>query len=424
MSQSMNGMEFYSSGISETDNLTCNNISCNNISSNGIVTNTLTSQQMNTTTIVATTFSGTTANIDSAIHVGIGEIIIYNGDIFIIVGNGNLIVSRHVKGELLDLGGNVLTSNIVANLNGLTYNVQNSLSRIINDSDDIVLGTTAESIIVPGLIDCYGEITCKKLNISFGSGASLDYYILSNLQGLTSNVESELKKTRSNSGLAVTSGINNTIFGNFSSPQLKTGSYNVSIGQDTLTDLVSGSNNIGIGYDAGKKITGSYNTCIGFESGQDITANYTQSVALGYQAKFDSSNQISIGTTNETTVIKGKLNVEKLSTFTLPVVCSATPTLSSHLVNKSYVDSFISPKVKFGQCRATTNTVNTVFFSTPFPVGSLPIVQLTVNYIGNGTLPGFVYLADYAYTYFAYGYLYNNAHAESLVLINWLAMIP
>ena len=87
MSQSMNGMEFYSSGISETDNLTCNNISCNNISSNGIVTNTLTSQQMNTTTIVATTFSGTTANIDNAIHVGIGEIIIYNGDI--IVGNGN-----------------------------------------------------------------------------------------------------------------------------------------------------------------------------------------------------------------------------------------------------------------------------------------------------------------------------------------------
>ena len=422
MSQSMNGMELYSSGISETDNLTCNNISCNNISSNGIITNTLTSQQMNTTTIVASNFSGTTANIDNSIHVGIGEIIIYNGDI--IVGNGNLIASRHLKGELLDIGGNVLTGNIVSNLNGLTYNVQNSLSRIINVSDEIVIGNTGENILFKGLIECNDEITCKKLNISFGSGASLDYTILSNLEGLTSNVESEIKKTRSNSGLSLTTGINNSIFGNFSSPLLKTGSYNVSIGQDTLTDLVSGSYNVGIGYDAGKKITGSYNVGIGYESGQDITANYTQSVALGYQAKFDSSNQISIGTTNETTVIKGKLNVEKLTTFTLPVVCSATPTLASHLVNKSYVDSFISPKVKFGQYRATTNNVNTVFFPTPFPVGSLPIVQLTVNYIGSGTIQGFVYVADYAYSYFAYGYLYNNAHAESLVLINWMAMIP
>jgi hypothetical protein len=111
-------------------------------------------------------------------------------------------------------------------------------------------------------------------------------------------------------------------------------------------------------------------------------------------------------------------------TFSSSPICAAIPTSSNHLVSKAYVDS-VMQKQKFGVYRGTSDREQTIFFPTPFPSGTIPIIQLTVVYSGVGSAPlGVIYLVDYANTYLTYGYMLNNVHAESSVAINWLAMIP
>jgi hypothetical protein len=53
MTQSMNGISFYTAGINDTDNLTVNNISCNNVSSNNISSNGIITNTINTTDLTA-----------------------------------------------------------------------------------------------------------------------------------------------------------------------------------------------------------------------------------------------------------------------------------------------------------------------------------------------------------------------------------
>jgi hypothetical protein len=243
MSQSMNGMSFYGNGISETDNIICNNLACNNISSNGILTNTLTSQQITTTALSATNLTGTSATLSGLItgqniHCKDGFIVCYNGDI--VADSGNL------RGKSLDLSGQILTIDIVENLKGLTKNVQNELSSLLES--------------------CLGSIT---------------------------------------------TGVRNYALGEYCMPALSSGSYNLGIGTDTLTSLLSGSSNIAIGRTAGLTIkSGNNNISLGRNSGQDpaysnLTIN--NSIAIGTNSLFYDSNQIILGTANETTIIKGQL---------------------------------------------------------------------------------------------------------------------
>jgi hypothetical protein len=546
MSQSMNGMSFYGNGISETDNITCNNLSCNNISSNGILTNTLTSQQITTTAINAASLTGTTATLSDSVHVGIGEIRIYNGDI--IAGNGNITATRHISGELLNLQGSVLTKALVDNLQGLDKNVkselnlirkncsnlgtdnlilgarggpnlnisssnnigigadtlpncengsqniaigQYALSNVYNSfncigigyqagenpatagttystmeksvaigyganfdkSNQIVLGTENETTLIKGELVCLKDISCKNLFIDYGQGVTLDYYLLANLQGLTYNVQKTFEKFAKDCGNAITTGLNNVIFGNFSLPYLINGSDNIAIGREIGESLISGNENIFFGLYAGQVCKGNNNMCIGALTGQYTDPPYSNliinnSVAIGKNASFYASDQIILGSSLHETVIQGTMNVIQTAEFKQPIVCSSSPTLLNHLVNRGFVQTYMSSiasgftpissftalqtvvsnlslwqsKRKNGIFIPNTNVKQTVTFDTPFPVGSVVTLLTTTEYT-NG-LVGIIQVSNITPTSFKYE-IFNsvNQHIEAYVSVHWMAMI-
>ena len=79
--------------------------------------------------------------------------------------------------------------------------------------------------------------------------------------------------------------------------------YNVGVGTRTCPFYTSGSYNTMIGYATNDNNTyksGTANTCIGHATN---TSNYSYSTAIGYGATCTASNQIMIGTTNQTTQI-------------------------------------------------------------------------------------------------------------------------
>ena len=106
-----------------------------------------------------------------------------------------------------------------------------------------------------------------------------------------------------------------------------TGGFNVATGNHTLSLNQSGGFNVATGYQALQNNLGSHNVAIGNESGKtnstgtnntyigslaDAAAGQTaldNSTAIGYNAKATASNQIMLGTSVETVVIPGKLDV-------------------------------------------------------------------------------------------------------------------
>jgi len=107
-----------------------------------------------------------------------------------------------------------------------------------------------------------------------------------------------------------------------------TGSYNIGIGLSSLgsnkyslrntaigyralyKNLTYNDDNTALGYNAGHYNVSSKNTFLGAEADVDTqNATWTQSTALGYGSKITASNQIMLGTTTETVVAPGNLNV-------------------------------------------------------------------------------------------------------------------
>jgi hypothetical protein len=237
MTQSMNGVSFYTAGINDTDNLTVNNISCNNVSSNNISSNGIITNTINTTNLTGTTadFSGIITGQN--IYCQDGFIVCYNGDI--VTNNGNISSSGNITA----------TGNLICN--------------------ELKLFDPTDS-------------TYKTLTLE----------ILENLFGLTTNVQKEFQLIRKNSALNLTSGTGNLALGSFSLISLTTGSNNIGIGNDPLPLLDSGSEIISIGSFSGGNVLGNNNICIGLNTGQDTVENYSNSVALGTNAQFTDSNQI------------------------------------------------------------------------------------------------------------------------------------
>ena len=117
------------------------------------------------------------------------------------------------------------------------------------------------------------------------------------------------------------------------------GSNTSGLGTQTLTTLKTGNNNVAIGFQSGSStitgvasslINGSYNTFIGSQS--TPTNDCSNSSCLGYGCEITGSNQIVIGTTNETTYIKGKLILNFLR-------CTATTTLSNNVPSTILLDN-------------------------------------------------------------------------------------
>ena len=124
---------------------------------------------------------------------------------------------------------------------------------------------------------------------------------------------------------------NNTMIGSSNMGSLSTGSNNVAVGGACLADLSTGGNNVAIGYQTNQQLTtGSNNVAIGYQAGALYPSGQTvsNSVAIGALANYNAANQIVLGTSAETTIIKGALSVTGIITATGGVVGNASTATS------------------------------------------------------------------------------------------------
>jgi hypothetical protein len=114
---------------------------------------------------------------------------------------------------------------------------------------------------------------------------------------------------------ALTSGFQNIGIGNTIATLMTTGNNNVFIGNGVATSTTSTGNTVAIGTAAGKSnTTGISNTYLG--SFTDANAGtYNNSTALGYGATITKSNQIKLGTSNESVDISSNLNVSGIASM-------------------------------------------------------------------------------------------------------------
>ena len=112
---------------------------------------------------------------------------------------------------------------------------------------------------------------------------------------------------------ALTSGFQNIGIGNTIATLMTTGNNNVFIGNGVATSTTSTGNTVAIGTAAGKSnTTGISNTYLGGFTDANA-GTYNNSTALGYGATITKSNQIKLGTSNESVDISGNLNVSGLA---------------------------------------------------------------------------------------------------------------
>jgi hypothetical protein len=122
--------------------------------------------------------------------------------------------------------------------------------------------------------------------------------------------------------------LNNIGIGNTTLTNIRSGSSNTGFGLGTLASVTTGVSNTAVGHNALQYCTlgGSYNTAVGFgalannnannyntalghNSFNTNSGNYTKSTAIGYNAQPTSSNQIVLGTLDETVSVPGNLDV-------------------------------------------------------------------------------------------------------------------
>jgi microcystin-dependent protein len=175
----------------------------------------------------------------------------------------------------------------------------------------IMLGTTAETVVIPGSLTVSGKITQSLVNpfsTQLGTNALLN---------LTSDGNSNTC-IGVNSGYYTSTGDNNSSLGANAMQGNSTGSDNTCIGYNAMVNGTTAFQNTIIGSSSGNSIsTGSYNTCIGYRSSSSLSTgstnttigynssadNYSYSTALGYSATNTASHQIMLGTLNETVVV-------------------------------------------------------------------------------------------------------------------------
>jgi hypothetical protein len=283
---------------------------------------------------------------------------------------------------------------ILANLQGLTYNVQNTFNNILKDSGN--------------------SITSGIKNVFFGT-LTLPY---------------------------LTTGDENVGIGNEAGLNLINGSRNVFLSSYS-GQYVRGNDNICIGSQSGQDSDPAYSNLV-----------LNNSIAIGKNAAFYESDQIMLGSALHETVILGTLDVKQTAKFTEAVVCSKVPTIGSHLTNKTFVESymnsvasFLTPYSSFNALVTTvsslslqlsnslsknkngvftpspnTNGQKTVVFSTPFPVGSAVTLITSLEFTGGfiGTIQvSSITNASFKYDIFSA----SSTRMESFVTVHWMAMI-
>ena len=110
-----------------------------------------------------------------------------------------------------------------------------------------------------------------------------------------------------------------------------------------MIGLTAGRKNVGFGHECGENVVNGYNnTFIGSQSGFDkIDGNYDDSTALGWMARITASNQIMLGTANETVEIPGNLNIAANKVATAPTV-AGTGDNTNNIATTAFVQAVIA----------------------------------------------------------------------------------
>jgi len=163
----------------------------------------------------------------------------------------------------------------------------------ITASNQIVLGTSMETVSVPGAISVSKDIAVNGLTVGKGAG----------------NVAE------------------NTAIGRFALVSNSSGNYNTAIGYASLNNNATNFYNVGVGYNALLNTRANYNTAIGSNAGDENTSGqyntylgynadtnstgHNSSTAIGYNSIITASNQIALGTASETVSVPGTITVSK-----------------------------------------------------------------------------------------------------------------
>jgi hypothetical protein len=212
----------------------------------------------------------------------------------------------------IDNSGNTLNiGNYTPNINIGSATTNNQFNNDVNITGSLI--TTMDASINGVTVGLGGGNINN--NILVGS-----YSLQSNTTGFSNTaigvVSLNLNTTGSsnvaigNNSLSInTSGGSNTAVGVNSLQANTTGSSNTTIGTGSLNSNTTGGSNTAIGFGAGINLSGNsnYNTFLGFNT--DVSNNgilpYSNSTAVGYNAIIDASNEIVLGTSNETIKIPG-----------------------------------------------------------------------------------------------------------------------
>ena len=212
--------------------------------------------------------------------------------------------------------------NTFASSDNLQKSTAIGFSATITQSNQIVLGTTSEKVFIPTNLQIGGDFNANtRTNALDVSGAITSSGNISvggtgYIGGVTfANGNVSAKTIFINDPL-----INNINIGetsnNLTSFTSTLASYNIALGSSNLGSLTSGKNNISIGEKANNCATsGSHNIAIGYQTGNDENSTnlsgVSNSIAIGYQARWTDSYQIILGNTYHTTIIAGDLTVSK-----------------------------------------------------------------------------------------------------------------
>ena len=196
--------------------------------------------------------------------------------------------------------------------NIVNYTIDNSYSYWVLNSNNTISNNNTNGLTINGLV---GQTLPITTNTSFGSLALNNSVTGTNNTVFGNNAAPLLTSGSRNTivgnnvGSELTSGDDNTFIGQQSGRNSTDGTQNTFVGQQSGLNNESGNANVYIGEHAGYSATGSNNTCIGQNAGDTITTG-NNNTCIGQNANPSDgtlSNQIILGTVNESVIIPSKI---------------------------------------------------------------------------------------------------------------------
>ena len=299
-----------------------------------------------------------------------------------------------------------------AGTNTGTYNVaigEDSLLAITFGSYNTALGyralyanATGDNNIAIG----YGSLIANTgggNNVAVGNNALSKLTVQSNSVGVGTNA------------LFANTGSNNTAIGDavlYGQVGSSTGSSNTGVGSGALSSITTGANNVAVGRNAGTSgtaiTTGSNNTFVGYQAQADGNG-YSNSTALGSGAVITASNQVVLGTTNETVVIP------RITRFLSPPVYSRTNTTTQSIGNTSDV-LVLFPSLVSGSSTYTGLTYSAGTFTNSNSYSIAVSITATLIFAVNTTGGRVAYILPSGLP--RQGIVYTNATATYETCIN------